>query len=61
MNIPNHRDPRKAFDEAIADGFLNRNTNSPLYAGNWMYMHTEEGMDAFKNIITRKYIYRKLS
>ena len=52
-----YRDPDKAFEDAIQEKRLNRNKKSDLYAGNWMYMFTNEhGIDQFKNIITRKYL-----
>ena len=52
-----YRDHKKAFEDAIQEKRLNRNKKSDLYAGNWMYMFTNEhGIDQFKNIITRKYL-----
>lgn len=52
------RSPDKAFDDAIELGILNLDSNSHRYAGKWMYMGTDKlDGDAFKNIITRDYIY----
>ena len=50
------RDSQSAFNDAIASGRLNTDQTSEMYAGKWMYMHSEEGRDFFKNIDTRKYI-----
>ena len=47
--------PHKAFEDALASGVLTRAT-----IGDYMYMYTDETKgDAFKNIMTRKYIYNK--
>ena len=47
--------PHKAFEDALASGVLTRAT-----IGDYMYMYTDEVKgDAFKNIMTRKYIYNK--
>ena len=55
------RDHKKAFENAIKEGRLNRDKDRDLYAGNWMYMFTNEhGTDQFKNIITRKYLKEDL-
>ena len=55
---PLFRDSQEAFNNAISKGRLNTIMNSHLYAGKWMYMHTEKnGLDAFKNSDTRKYLY----
>ena len=52
-----YRDHKKAFEDAVQKGRLNRDKASDLYAGNWMYMFpNEHGIDQFKNIITRKYL-----
>jgi len=56
MYNPRFRNPVDAFDDAIASGRLNTRPESSKYAGNWMYMHTDEdGKDVFKNIETRRY------
>ena len=48
----------QAFERAIAAGVLSENPRSPLYAGNYMYMHTAAGnVDVFKHIDTRQYLY----
>lgn len=55
---PFFRDSQDAFNNAIATNGLNTDEKSELYAGHWMYMHTEDGgQDAFKEIISRRYIY----
>ncbi len=48
------RDPQQAFSDAIALGALTTLEGCYTYAGNFMYMHTENGMDTFKNIHTRR-------
>ena len=47
------KDPHQAFTDALASGVLTRKT-----VGEYMYMYTDaiKG-DAFKNIMTRKYIF----
>jgi hypothetical protein len=49
------RDPEEAFEQAISEGRLSRDEKADNFAGNYMYMHTTNGEDCFKNIITRKY------
>lgn len=50
------RDSRDAFEQAISAGWLSTDPDSPKFAGNYMYMGTDEfGIDLFKNILTRKY------
>lgn len=51
-----HRNPQDAFNDAIVSGLLSRDEKATNFAGNYMYMHTIDGKDCFKNIITRKYI-----
>jgi len=52
-----HKDPQEAFRQAIERGTLDAEEESTLFAGNFMYMHTDmDGNDHFKNIITRQYI-----
>jgi len=47
------RNPRSAFRDAISSGVLTKDT-----AESYMYMYTDPlHGDAFKNIITRKYIW----
>ena len=59
---PHFRDTAEAFDNAIAEGKLSADPHSPVYAGTFMYMHSEQGVngfgvvDSFKHSITRKYI-----
>ena len=51
------RDPRQAFDTAIANQVLSVDPNSPRYAGHWMYMyHDHAGRAQFKHNDTRKYL-----
>lgn len=54
---PKFRDSDEAFANAIRRGHLSGQPGHRFYAGNWMYMHTEEtGDDCFKNIQDRSYI-----
>ena len=47
-----------AFDDAVEQGIFSADVNADNYAGEWMYMYTNErGLYAFKNINTREYIY----
>jgi hypothetical protein len=55
MEKINFRDSQIAFQDAIDAGKLTTNKTDPHYAGNYMYMHTFDGVDYFKNIETRKY------
>lgn len=51
-----HRqEARDAFDQAVSAGRLSAESDSPIYAGNYMYMGLNGGKAAFKNIITRAY------
>ena len=53
----NHRDSQEAFKEAIQHGYLETiDHNNNKYAGDYMYMHTIENTDYFKNINTREYM-----
>lgn len=56
---PTFKPSFEAFKQAIDKGVLSHDPTSEMYAGNWMYMHTDEKGDAFKNIITRNYIFVK--
>lgn len=49
----------KAFDNAITSGLLSLQKADDNYAGNYMYMYTDQGMDFFKHKLTRKYIGTK--
>jgi hypothetical protein len=54
---PVFKNSQLAFEEAIAAGRLSADPQSPLYAGNYMYMGTFAGADAFfKHIETRQYL-----
>ena len=48
-------DSREAFEDAIADGRLSECPEDDNYAGDYMYMYTQDGWDMFKHIVTRKY------
>ena len=54
-----HRDPDRAFEDAIASGFFSADPTDLHYAGHFMYMHTGYQGDAFKNIDTRYYVYTR--
>lgn len=56
MFKPTFKNPNQAFNEAIAAGRLTENKKDSNFAGNYMYMYTDKGKDAFKNIITRGYL-----
>jgi hypothetical protein len=46
-----------AFDSAIKSGRLSEDPKSDIYAGDYMYMGTnQDGIDLFKHIDTRKYL-----
>jgi len=52
-----YRDPRHAFNDAIAIGRLSVVESEPNYAGHYMYMGTDsDGIDLFKHIDTREYL-----
>lgn len=50
------RDSKQAFDDAIRDGRLSTDRDSEVYAAQFMYMGTRDGVDTFKNIHTRAYL-----
>ena len=54
---PNFVNSKEAFETAIKDGILSDNEADANFAGNFMYMWTKEGVNYFKNIVTRKYGY----
>ena len=56
MNKPTFRDSQKAFQDAINRGLLSEDTWDDNFAGDYMYMHTIDGIDHFKHIDTREYI-----
>ncbi len=49
-------DGTAAFDAAIASGRLSAHPSSPVYAGHFMYMGTNEHGDMFKHCDTRRYL-----
>ena len=51
------KNPQFAFEKAIKEHRLSVNPHSKKYAGNYMYMGTDEqGKDLFKNSLYRNYI-----
>lgn len=51
------RDSKLAFNDAIEQGRLSSNPATDNYAGNYMYMFTDDqGIDQFKHISTRRYL-----
>ena len=56
---PDFIDSNKAFEWAIKRGILSDDETKPNFAGNFMYMHSQSGIDYFKNINTRKYGHDK--
>jgi hypothetical protein len=63
MKIPDYRDPKLAFNNALQSGVFHETLSgqkSYNFVGNWMYMHSDECeeklKDYFKNIDTREYI-----
>ena len=63
MKIPDYRDPKLAFNNAIQSGVFHETLSdqkSYNFVGNWMYMHSDECEEKlkvyFKNKDTRKYI-----
>jgi len=51
------RNPDKAFAQAIIDDRLSADPAEPNFAGNYMYMCTNDsGRDTFKHILTRRYL-----
>lgn len=45
-----------AFELAIATGRLSNRSDSPVYAGHFMYMGEKHGRSLFKAIRTREYL-----
>lgn len=52
-------DSNQAFDEAIEKTILSADESATNFAGNFMYIHSKEGIHYFKNINTRKYGHDK--
>ena len=50
------KEPNKVFDEAIEKGLLSTDEKKENFAGNYMYMYSQDNKDFFKNHITREYI-----
>jgi hypothetical protein len=57
---PTFRNSQVAFADAIAQGTLSVSRDADAYAGNYMYMGTANGRDAFKNINTREYLFSEV-
>lgn len=49
-------DAQERFLDAINKGFLSVDPLDGNYAGLYMYMFSDDDVDYFKNIITRKYL-----
>ncbi len=45
-----------AFDHAIDSGRLSARASDKNYAGHYMYMGNNAGLDMFKHIVTRQYL-----
>ena len=54
---PEFRHPQVAFADAIAAGVLSDRPGTANYAGDYMYMHTQDGRDGFKHHDTRRYVW----
>lgn len=50
------RPHQEAFAEAIRTGRLSEDPGKRLWAGNYMYMGREHGVDLFKHVDTREYL-----
>jgi hypothetical protein len=59
FNKPDFINSNKAFERAIKKEILSDDETRPDFAGNFMYMHSQDGIDYFKNINTRKYGHDK--
>ena len=46
----------EAFDNAINAGIFSTDRENEVFAGNYMYMYTSQGLNYFKHIDTREYI-----
>ena len=55
-SVVTFRNAQEAFSDAIKAGRLSADENSPIYAGNFMYMGTRNGRDLFKDSLTREYL-----
>ena len=56
MKTEGWKDSTQAFDQAVRAGRLSLNPDDDNYAGDYMYMGPGKGGDAFKHIVTRRYI-----
>ena len=56
MTDPTFRDAQEAFKEAIESGRLSESPRADNFVGDFMYMGTYDGVDSFKNKLTRQYL-----
>lgn len=54
---PTFRDAQSAFEDAIKRGVLSDKPGDPMYAGHFMYMHSDGPRDSFKHRDTRRYVH----
>ena len=54
--VPAFKNSQQAFEEAIASGRLSADPVAGNFAGNYLYMGTWDGKDAFKHVETREYL-----
>ena len=59
-NMTWREDTQAVFEEALRNGVLSRDEQSPRYFDQVMYMGTVNGVDQFKNARTRQYLTRKV-
>ena len=50
------KDSQKAFEDAIKNNRLSEDSNKDNFAGDYMYMGTQDDKDLFKHIDTRSYL-----
>ena len=55
------KNSQEVFRNAINNCILSSNPSKPNYAGNFMYMHSQDNIDYFKHKLTRRYGYDKES
>ena len=51
-----YNNPQLAFENAIEKKRLSENEDALNFAGNYMYMFTQDGIDQFKHSIDRTYL-----
>ena len=55
-----HRNAGDAVNDAIRRGFLSETPGHPTYAGDFMYIHSEDSPrseDTFNHVKTRQYLW----